>query len=194
MWSFLRNRAPGVTLTGPRVLLRAPAARDADDWVSLRQQSREFLKPWEPTWPPDGASRAAFHRRRVQIRDEWRARTGYGFLIFGHPDGTLVGGITLSNLRQGVAVSGSLGYWIGAPHARCGYMTEAVGCVLDYAFRDLRLHRVEAACLPHNEASRGLLVKCGFHEEGLARGYLKIDGRWRDHLLFGVLCDDPRPG
>ena len=93
-----------------------------------------------------------------------------------------------------MAATGSLGYWTGAPYARQGYMTEAVACVLDHAFGRLNLHRVEAACLPHNDASRGLLLKCGFKEEGLGRGYLKIDGRWRDHLLFAILRDDPRPG
>lgn len=194
MWSFFRNRAPGITLTGPRVMLRAPVARDAGAWAALREQSQEFLKPWEPTWPPDGASRAAFRRRHGQIRDEWRAGTGYGFLIFDRKSSALVGGITLSNIRYGVSATGGLGYWTGEPHARQGYMTESVACVLDHAFGQLNLHRVEAACLPHNDASRGLLLKCGFREEGLARGYLKIDGRWRDHLLFGVLRDDPRPG
>jgi ribosomal-protein-alanine N-acetyltransferase len=194
MWLFFRSRATGITLTGPRVVLRAPAARDTGAWVALRQQSEEFLKPWEPTWPPDGASRAAFRRRRFQIRDEWRAGTGCGFLIFDRTSGVLVGGVTLSNIRYGVSATAGLGYWTGEPHARQGYMTEAVACILDHAFGQLNLHRVEAACLPHNDASRGLLLKCGFREEGLARGYLKIDGRWRDHLLFGVLRDDPRPG
>lgn len=193
MWSLFRSWAPGTKLTGPRVLLRAPSSRDAAAWVALRHQSEEFLKPWEPAWPPDGASRAAFRRRCAQIRDEWRSSTGYGFLIFDHARDVLVGGITLSNIRYGVAATGSIGYWTGHPFARQGYMTEAVACVLDHAFGPLGLHRVEAACLPHNDASRGLLLKCGFHEEGLARGYLKIDGRWRDHLLFGILRDDPRP-
>ena len=193
MWWFLRSRPPGVTLTGPRILLRAPVARDAKAWAALRQQSQKFLKPWEPTWPPDGASRAAFRRRHAQIREEWRAGSGYGFLIFERTGSVLVGGITLSNIRYGVSASGSLGYWIGQPYSRRGYMTEAIACVLEYAFGPLNLHRVEAACLPHNDASRGLLLKCGFREEGLARGYLKIDGRWRDHLLFGILRGDPRP-
>lgn len=173
-------------------MLRAPVPSDAAAWAALRQQSQEFLTPWEPTWPQDGASHSAFRRRLAQVRDEWRAGTGYGFLVFDRADGVLVGGITLSNIRYGVAATASIGYWTGEPFARRGYMTEAITCILDHAFGHLGLHRVEAACLPHNEASRGLLLKCGFREEGLARGYLKIDGRWRDHLLFGILCDDPR--
>jgi len=192
MWPMFRNAVSNTVLTGPRVLLRPPETRDGRAWVALRRASEEFLRPWEPTWPPDGTSIAAFHRRRLQVKDEWRAETGYGFLIFGRENDELLGGITLSNVRLGVARTGSLGYWAGGPHARKGYMTEAVRCVLDYSFGQLQLHRVEAACLPENEASRGLLLKCGFREEGLARQYLKINGRWRDHATFGILENDPR--
>jgi len=194
MWPLFRNAISNIVLNGPRVLLRPPATRDAAAWVALRKASEAFLQPWEPTWPPDGCTVAAFHRRRLQIRDEWRAKTGYGFLIFGREDGALLGGITLSNVRLGVARTGSLGYWIGAPYAHKGYMSEAVRCLLDYSFGPLQLHRVEAACLPNNEASRSLLLKCGFREEGLAREYLKINGRWCDHVTFGILKDDPRGG
>lgn len=192
MWPIFRNAVSNTVLTGPRVLLRPPETRDGRAWVTLRRASEEFLRPWEPTWPPDGSSIAAFHRRRHQAKDEWRAESGYGFLIFGRENNELLGGITLSNVRLGVARTGSLGYWAGAPHARKGYMTEAVRCVLDYSFGQLQLHRVEAACLPDNQASRGLLLKCGFHEEGLARQYLKINGRWCDHITFGILENDPR--
>lgn len=192
MWPLFRNAVSNIVLTGPRVLLRPPVTRDAAAWVALRQASEAFLQPWEPTWPPDGSTAAAFHRRRIQVRHEWRAETGYGFLIFGREGGEMLGGITMSNIRLGVARTGSLGYWTGAPYARKGYMTEAIRCMLDYSFGPLRLHRVEAACLPDNQASRGLLLKCGFREEGLAREYLKINGGWCDHVTFGILSADPR--
>lgn len=190
MWPLFGNPKPPVLLTGTRILLRPPARRDAEAWSVLRRQSQDFLQPWEPTWPSDGATHAAFHRRRTHILEDWAARSGYGFLIFRRDDGALLGGVTLSNLRRGVARTGSLGYWIGGPHARRGYMTEAVACVLDFAFGTLDLHRVEAACLPENESSRHLLLKSGFREEGLARGYLKINGRWQDHCTFAVLKED----
>jgi ribosomal-protein-alanine N-acetyltransferase len=192
MWPLLRNAISSTVLDGQRVLLRPPSTRDAAAWVAIRSESAEFLKPWEPTWPEDACTAAAFHRRRLQVRDEWRAGNGYGFLIFRRDDGALLGGITLSNVRLGVARAGSVGYWMGERHARKGYMTEAVRCVLDYSFEKLLLHRVEAACLPANQASRGLLLKCGFREEGLAREYLKINGRWCDHVTFGILDKDPR--
>lgn len=192
MWRLIRNAISGTVLDGPRVLLRPPSTRDAAAWVAIRRESADFLKPWEPTWPSDACTTAAFHRRRLQVRDEWRAESGYGFLIFRRDDDAMLGGITLSNVRLGVARTGSLGYWVGEPYARKGYMTEAVRCVLDYSFGTLQLHRVEAACLPANQASRGLLLKCGFHEEGLAREYLKINGRWCDHVTFGILAKDAR--
>jgi ribosomal-protein-alanine N-acetyltransferase len=192
MWPLFRSVVSSTVLEGPRVLLRPPVTRDVRAWVALRQASAAFLQPWEPTWPPDGASAAAFHRRRLQVKEDWRAQTGYGFLIFSRDGAEMLGGITLSNVRLGVARTGSLGYWVGAGYARNGYMTEAVRCVLDYSFGPLQLHRVEAACLPNNEASRGLLLKCGFREEGLARDYLKINGRWSDHVTFGILGTDAR--
>ena len=190
-WPF-RNKALAVRLEGARVFLRAPRHGDTRAWVALRRESRDFLQPWEPTWPPDAISRAAFIRRRAQIMADWRHDTGRGFLIFRREDGVMLGGITLTNIRRGVADAASMGYWIGAPHVRQGHMTEAVTCVLDFAFGELGLHRVEAACLPDNEASRALLLKTGFSEEGMARDYLKIDGRWRDHRTFAVLRDDLR--
>lgn len=192
MFGLFGNPRSTTVLTGPRILLRPPAYRDAPAWVALRRQSADFLQPWEPTWPPDGATAAAFHRRRAQDKEEWRAETGYGFFIFGRDGKELLGGITISNVRLGVARSASLGYWIGAPYARKGYMTEAVRCVLDFSFGPLQLHRVEAACLPQNAPSRGLLLKCGFKEEGLAREYLMINGKWCDHITFGILTTDPR--
>jgi ribosomal-protein-alanine N-acetyltransferase len=192
---------PSFHATGPRslrleqgrVMLRPPRGSDWREWARLRQESRIFLEPWEPTWPYDALSRGAFRRRLRQYVTEWRHGIGYAFLIFTRAEPQqMIGGITLSNVRRGVAQTGSLGYWIGARHAREGYMTEALGVMLNFGFERLGLHRLEAACLPNNEASRRLLLKLGFHQEGFARGYLRIDGEWRDHLLFAILRDDPR--
>lgn len=161
---------------------------DYEQWANLRLTSRDFLTPWEPIWPANDLTRSAF---RSRIRHYWRDiddDAAYPFFIFRASDETLVGAVTLSNVRRGVAQTGTLGYWIGAPHARQGYMTSAVRLVTGFAFHQLGLHRVEAACLPHNQASIGLLQKCGFAQEGLARGYLRIAGEWRDHLLFARLA------
>jgi [ribosomal protein S5]-alanine N-acetyltransferase len=182
----------GAQLDGRRVFLRPPRDTDWRHWADLRGASRDFLTPWEPVWPADALGRAAFRRRVRMVGSEWREDLGYSWLLFRRGDGALLGGVTLSNVRRGVAQSGSLGYWIGAPHARRGYMTEALQLLLPYAFERLGLHRIEAACLPNNAASRSLLRKLGFVEEGYAREYLRINGSWQDHVLYGLLKPELR--
>lgn len=176
-------------LSDGHALIRVPDMGDYDQWSNLRLRSRDFLTPWEPIWPASDLTRSAF---RSRIRHYWRDiddDAAYPYFIFDHAGDVLVGALTLSNVRRGVAQTGTLGYWIGEPYARQGYMTSAVRLTLGFAFQQLGLHRVEAACLPHNMASVGLLRKCGFEHEGLARGYLKIAGGWRDHLLFARLAE-----
>ena len=192
MLGFLLDRTPAVRLVGPRVYLRAPRRRDRKQWLEIRRVSADFLRPWEPLWPSDATRKSAFKRRLKKFTSDWQHGVAHGFFVFERDGDALVGGITLSNLRRGVAQSGSIGYWTGEPHARRGYMTEAVLLVLGMAFDELGLHRVEAACLTDNEASAGLLLKCGFTEEGLARQYLCIDGKWQDHRTFGILHSDRR--
>jgi ribosomal-protein-alanine N-acetyltransferase len=194
-FGFGRFHIPrGNRLEGRRIYLRPPRGRDWRPWADLRERSRSFLTPWEPTWSADALSRAAFRRRLRQTAIEWNEDSGYGLLIFRREDGTLVGGINLSNVRRGVAQSVNLGYWIGEPYVRQGYMSEALQAVLPFVFDRLGLHRIEAACLPHNTASRGLLDKLGFREEGYARQYLRINGSWQDHVLYALLSNDARGG
>jgi ribosomal-protein-alanine N-acetyltransferase len=173
------------------VFLRPPERGDYEEWASLRAASRNFLTPWEPSWPPDALSRATFRARLSRYGEDWRTDQGYNFFIFRNDD-TLAGGVGLSNLRRGVAETASLGYWIGERFARQRHMTAALPLVLDFAFDRLRLHRVEAACLPTNVPSRALLKHTGFTEEGYARNYLLIDGKWQDHVLFAILREDWR--
>ncbi len=157
----------------------------------MREQSRAFLTPWEPTWPADDLTRSAFRRRIKRYVEDQRNDLAYAFLIFRTGDNALVGGLTLANIRRGVAQAGAIGYWVGAPFARHGYMTAALRALVPFSFRTLRLHRLEAACIPGNAASIGLLEKTGFKREGYARGYLCINGLWQDHLLYARLQDDP---
>ncbi|MFQ5774713.1 MAG: GNAT family N-acetyltransferase [Kiloniellaceae bacterium] len=187
---FRGGKALGLRLEHERVYLRPPVQRDWRAWAALRAESREFLAPWEPTWAYDALTRGAFRRRLRVYRAEMRQGTGYSFLVFRRADDVLLGGTTLSNLRRGVAQSASLGYWIGAPYRRQGYMSEALAALLRFGFGHLGLHRVEAACLPDNQASKALLLKSGFREEGYAREFLRINGRWQDHLLFAILRSD----
>lgn len=189
---FLKPRfdtSPSVRLYHGAVHLRPPIEGDWPAWAALRERSREFLVPWEPTWANDALSQASFRRRCRQYAADWHEGVGYSFLLFHREDDRLLGGISLSNVRRGIVLTCSAGYWIGAPYARKGHMTDGVRAMLRFAFGQLGLHRVEAACIPDNEASRRLLLKVGFEQEGYAREYLKIDGKWRDHLLFGILAD-----
>ncbi|MXN66105.1 GNAT family N-acetyltransferase [Stappia sp. GBMRC 2046] len=185
--------ATETVLTGEHVVLRAPSQQDFAAWSSLREESRGFLKPWEPQWPADDLSKASYRRRLRRYSREMREDRSYPFFVFRRSDGELLGGATLSNLRRGVAQCATLGYWMGEPYAGKGYMSEAVRLILPFAFVRLRLHRVEAACLPRNAASITLLEKVGFRREGYARRYLCIDGQWEDHILYARLADDPEP-
>ena len=180
-------------ITGDGVVLRVPQASDFAEWAALRAASRDFLTPWEPTWPADDLTRASFRRRIRRYAEDQRSDLAYAFFVMRQSDNGLVGGLTLANVRRGCAQAGSLGYWMGAPHARQGYMTAAVKALVPFAFGTLRLHRIEAACIPANTASVKLLEKTGFKREGFARQYLCIDGVWQDHLLYARLKDDSVP-
>jgi ribosomal-protein-alanine N-acetyltransferase len=192
LFRSLAANASSVRLEGARTFLRPPVERDWRAYAEVRAASRRFLEPWEPTWPSDALSRDAFHRRLNRYATDWRNDTGYSMFVFDRSNNDLLGGISLSNVRRGVAQCGTLGYWIGEAHAGKGYMSEALGLLLDFCFADIGLHRVEAACLPTNEASRALLLGRGFSEDGYARKYLKIRGAWQDHLLFSLLAEDHR--
>lgn len=191
--SLARALSP-VEIEGRLVRLRPPAAADYIAWSKLRGDSREFLTPWEPTWAPDELSRAGFRRRLRRYTQAARDGTGYMYFVFDRKTDELLGGCQLSNIRQGAAQSAaSLGYWMGHRHAGKGLMTEAVVTLVRHAFDRMGFHRVEAACLPTNVASRRVLTKAGFTAEGTARKYLKINGEWQDHLLFAIIADDPIP-
>lgn len=193
--AFLRSSPivdPESEIRGVRVFLRHPAMHDYAAWAELRALSRAHLTPWEPLWARDELTRSNYRRRLRQYHRELRDDQGYAFLVFQEPDSKLIGGLNLSNVRRGVAQTASVGYWVGAPYAGRGLMTDAVRATVRFAFGALRLNRLEAACLPTNVASQRVLEKAGFTREGRARRYLKINDQWQDHDLFALLQDDPR--
>ena len=190
---FLRNISPPearAVIHGDRVYLRVPTMNDYSAWVQLRAASRNYLTPWEPLWPHDDLARNSFRYRIRRYNRDIREDTSYPFFIFDITDHTLLGGVTVSGIHRGVAQSGSLGYWIGEKHSNRGNMSAAVNALIPYAFEELNLNRLEAACLPTNVPSMHLLRRCGFTQEGYAREYLKINGKWRDHMLFALLRRD----
>ena len=175
-----------------RMTLRLPAHPDFRQWAQLRDQSAEHLTQWEPVRAADHLTRRGFTNRVY-----WAARaeaqgTALPLMLIRREDQALLGAITLDNIRRGPVQAGTLGYWIGAPHARQGYMKEAILGLVHHAFATMDLSRLEAACLPENAASRGVLEKCGFKYEGVAQSYLQINGRWRNHVLYANLRHDRR--
>lgn len=173
------------------LLLRPPATTDYAAWAELRAASRDHLVPWEPAWSSDELSRSAFRRRLRVYHADMLDDLGYAFFLFTENEQSLIGGLTLGNVRRGVTQAATLGYWLGAIHIGRGHMTRAVGALVRHAFDELRLHRIEASCMPSNHASLRVLERNAFAREGLARRYLKIAGEWRDHILLSRLIDDP---
>lgn len=193
--SWLRDRIGNAEVERFRIdagaiILRPPILADFEQWIALRAQSRQFLEPWEPLWPPDHLSEAAYRSFLARARSEIRADESYPFFLFDKAKAMLLGGITLSFVRRRAAQSATLGYWMGEGYAGRGHMSAAVLALCRFSFVQLNLSRLEAACLPENTPSIRVLEKVGFRREGYVRGYLNIAGRRRDHLLYGCLPGD----
>src|SRR5262249_55888385 len=145
------------SIRGNGVWLRPPLPADYAAWAELRHLSRTHLTPWEPQWTADELSRASYKLRLRHYARESREDLGYAYLIFRAGDDALVGGLTLSSVRRGVSQSASLGYWMGLPYVRRGYMRAAVAAAVIHGHDTLRLHRIEAACLSWNAGSMRVL-------------------------------------
>jgi ribosomal-protein-alanine N-acetyltransferase len=167
-----------------QVFLRAPAARDRDEFVSLMRSSRSFHRPWA-TAPTDQ------ERFAVYLADS-RRPDFEAMLVCRRQDLAIVGFFNLSQIVRRSLQSAYLGYAVGEPYAGQGYMREGIQLVLRHAFGDLRLHRIEANIQPGNHASIALARGAGFRREGFSPRYLKIAGRWRDHERWAILADDWR--
>ena len=195
-----------------RVLLRPPQSGDEQEWITVRSRNREYLKPYEPTWSERSLTPDYFQRRLSVQKKSWNADSYYSFLIFKNTaqdslgdnqdnnqgdnkdqpinKGVLIGGMNINNVCRGISQFASLGYWIDQDHEGQGYMAEALGVTLQFCFERIKLHRVHASCILKNNRSKSLLLRAGFTEEGLARKYLKINGLWQDHYLFGYCAED----
>lgn len=175
-----------------RLTLRAPIHSDFHAWTALRRNSEEFLTPWEPAWADDHLSRRSFTNRVYWAQRAMTGETALPLFMFRREDAQLIGAITLDNIRRGPAQSATVGYWTGQGYARQGFMREALLAMVHHAFHVMDLSRIEAACLPENAASRGLLERSNFKYEGVAQSYLQIGGRWRNHVLYSALRMDRR--
>ena len=181
-----------VRIDTERMMLRPPVHSDFRAWATLREQSAEFLKPWEPSWSSDHLTRKGFVNRVYWANRSIAQGTALPLFLERRSDRQLLGAITLDNIRRGPAQAGTIGYWIGEAYSRQGFMREALTALVHHSFQVLDLSRLESACLPENSASRGLLEKCGYKYEGVAQSYLQINGRWRNHVLYANLRSDRR--
>jgi [ribosomal protein S5]-alanine N-acetyltransferase len=186
------KRARKVRIETERLTLRPPQHADYGAWAGLREASRSFLTPWEPSWAHDHLSRKNFTNRVYWAGRAVAQGSALPLFLIRRDDQALLGALTLDNIRRGPAQAGTTGYWIGAPYARHGYMREALEAVVHFAFTTLDLSRLEAGCLPENAASRGVLERVGYKYEGVAQSYLQINGRWRNHVLYSNLRADRR--
>lgn len=168
--------------TEARVFLRTPTADDASDFLVFVRDSRKFHRPW--AYPPSTRERFRAYVRRCR-RDDFK-----GFLARRVEDEALVGVFNLSQIFRGGFQNAYLGYFGSARHTGQGYMTAGMHLLLRYAFRSLRLHRLEANIQPGNTASIALMKRCGFRKEGFSPRYLKVGGRWRDHERWAITRED----
>ena len=165
-----------------RVFLRAPERADHDEFIALMRASRSFHRPWA-TAPTDD-------ERFVTYLADARRADFEAMLACRYDDLAIVGFFNLSQISRGSLQSAYLGYAVGKPYARQGYMREGIQLVLRHAFLTLGLHRVEANIQPGNRASIALAHGAGFRREGFSPRYLKIGGRWRDHERWAILADE----
>jgi ribosomal-protein-alanine N-acetyltransferase len=189
-----RVRLPLTTrLLTDRLLLRPYRVSDVRTVRTFEIENEEHLRPWNPRPRPGESPRSlTLHAKRIaSARRDWRNDRGYAFAVFLR-DGALIGRVALNMIGRGSFQNAYLGYLMSGAHQGNGFMREAVAAVCDFAFGPARLHRVQAAIVPHNDRSLRLIRALGFREEGRARHYLMIDGEWRDHLIFAVAADEWR--
>ncbi|MFW5742011.1 MAG: GNAT family N-acetyltransferase [Spirochaetota bacterium] len=194
----------GVTLRTERLILRDLPPRAAGHVARFYRENWDFHRPWEPH--RDARYFEAAAQRRILSAERRSDAMLHLWLLLRQGSGhrrairwrgpEVIGSVTLSAIVRGSFQSCFLGYKMDARYTRRGYMSEALVAVLDYAFSAARMHRVEANVMPVNVASRGLLDTLGFREEGRARDYLRIQGRWEDHIHMVMLADEwyARPG
>jgi ribosomal-protein-alanine N-acetyltransferase len=172
-----------VVVDEPVRLLRPDDAREL---AVLRRENQEFLQPWEPI--RDASFLTEEGQRRVVERHLAECEAGTGLSLVVLDAGRVVGMVNLTGIVRGPFLSANLGYWVAESANGRGLATAAVGATLDLAFGELGLHRVQAATLPHNHRSQRVLERNGFERIGYAPEYLRIDGRWQDHVLFQVIA------
>ena len=173
------------------IRLRPVRMRDGSQWSRIRLAQRQHLEPWEPTAELDWTVRHALSAWPAMcsgLRAEARRGRMLPYVI--EVDGRFSGQLTIGNVTHGALRSAWIGYWVSRQVTGGGVATAALALGLDHCFGAVGLHRVEATVRPENAASRRVLGKVGFREEGLLKRYLDVDGQWRDHLLVAITAEE----
>jgi len=182
----------GLRLYGRRVVLRPLVAQDFNGWSEVRRRNGEWLTQWEPmrlTHHPDPETNREVFAARCGARERERlAGTQYAFGIF--VDGAFAGEINLNNVVRGAFQSATIGYWIDKSRAGRSLMSEAVVVLAQYAFEEMRLHRLEICIIPRNVNSRRVMEKLDIRTEGIAERFLEINGVWEDHIRYGITFEE----
>lgn len=179
-------------LRTPTTYIRRLMMGDAAPMLALRNRNRDFLQPWEPLRQEEYFTLGVQQLEIERSVREWSADRNFAFGIFDARSDELVGRLALSNVVRGAWQNTTLGYFVGHEHNGRGHCTAAVALGLEFAYETARLHRVQAATMPRNAASARVLAKNGFTFEGVARRYLRINGRWEDHNVYSLTVEDWR--
>jgi ribosomal-protein-alanine N-acetyltransferase len=177
-------------ITGQKVILRPPQYSDWKAWADERKKNKLYLQPWEPLWSINELERSSFVKRVRMFERLSHNDQAYSFLIFKSDNEDFIGEVNISNVQRGIIQSCTIGYWIAKDCEGKGMMSESLELVKEFIFNELKLHRIEAACLPHNMPSLKVLLKNGFIKEGTARKLLKINDKWQDHTVLSFILDD----
>ncbi len=173
-----------------RLILRMADIADADLVRSYLIENSDFLKEWEPARNDDYFSLSAIKGQIKDRMDQAASGTAIVYYLFLKPSSELIGIIAITNIIHGPFLSGFLGYQLSQKYINKGYMTEALARVIKAAFNEKGLHRIEANVMPRNIRSIRVLEKSGFTNEGMSRKYLKINGKWEDHIHYAILNQD----
>ena len=177
-------------ITGQKVILRPPQYSDWKAWADERKKNKLYLQPWEPLWSINELDRSSFVKRVRMFERLSHNDQAYSFLIYKSDNEDFIGEVNISNVQRGIIQSCTIGYWIAKDCEGKGMMSESLELVKEFIFNELKLHRIEAACLPHNMPSLKVLLKNGFIKEGTARKLLKINDKWQDHTVLSFILDD----
>lgn len=174
-------------MKGSNVHIRPLADDDVEQLLRLELENRDFFEKYSPPRDPEYYTEAGQLKRILRYEEARQQDKGYDFGVFQVADDALVGNVSLFQVIRGSLQSAFIGYSLDQRHNGKGYTTEAVRLIVDYAFGELGLHRIEAGVMPHNIASMRVLEKAGFHKEGIARKNVLINGKWEDHQVLAIL-------